>query len=85
VLEENKDQFNYSTSPLYMGGHSGCVKDSRLKIRCADNIRMGLPKIRWGCGLIWLSIGTGSGLYKHDNEPSVYIKCWEVLDQMRQY
>ena len=59
---KKENQFSYSTSPLNMGGPSGCVKDSRLKIRCADNFRMGLPKIGWGCGLIWLSIGTGSGI-----------------------
>jgi hypothetical protein len=30
-------------------------------------------------GLMWLRIGNGGGSCDHDNEPSGYIKCWEVL------
>jgi hypothetical protein len=31
-------------------------------------------------GSIWLRIGTSEGSYERGNEPSVFIKCWEVLE-----
>ena len=55
---KKKVQFIYSSSPLDTGGNSVYEKDSRLKNRCADNIKKGLPKIGFRCGMISFKLGT---------------------------
>jgi hypothetical protein len=35
-------------------------------------------------GLIWIRIGTGrGGSCEHGNDPSVSIKCWKILEELR--
>jgi hypothetical protein len=37
-------------------------------------------------GLIWLRIGISEGgSYEHGNEPLDSIKCWEVLEWLREW
>jgi hypothetical protein len=36
-------------------------------------------------GLIWLRIGTSGGTCEHGIEPSVSVKCWEILEWLHNW
>jgi hypothetical protein len=44
--------------------------------RWGDNIKMYLRETGW-CGMDWIDLAQDRG---HDNEPSGFIKCWEILE-----
>jgi hypothetical protein len=56
----------------------------RLRRRLEDNIKMGLRKIGWG-SVDWIHLAQGwrpmEGSCEHGNEPSGFIKYWEILEQ----
>jgi hypothetical protein len=48
-----------------------------------DNIKMDLREIGWG-GMDWIDLTQDrdpvEGSCEHGNEPSGFIKCWEVIE-----
>jgi hypothetical protein len=53
------------------------------RLRWLDNIKMNLREIGWD-DMDWIYLAQDrdqlAGSYEHGNEPSMCIKCWEVLD-----
>jgi hypothetical protein len=69
-------------SRILTGKPEGKRPLGRPRHRLLGNIKMTfrLDGVVW-TGLIWLRIGTPmQGSCVHGNEPSGYIKCWEVLE-----
>jgi hypothetical protein len=64
--------------------YTGLFTTGRPRRRWVDNIKRDLRKIRWDDGMDWIRSGSGYGPVEsscgHDNEPSGFIKCWEVLE-----
>jgi hypothetical protein len=60
----------------------------RPRRRCVDNIKMYLRQIRWD-RMDWIEVaresGPMGGSSEHGNEPSVPVKCWEVLEWLHNW
>jgi hypothetical protein len=70
---------------MFVGKAEGRRPMVRLRrIISRDNIKICLDKqdLKMWNGFIWLRAGLSDG-YEGGNEPSVYLKCCEFLDRLR--
>jgi hypothetical protein len=57
----------------------------RPTCRWEINIGMDLREIGW-VGIYWIAVAQDrEGCCEHGNEPSGSIKCWEILEQLRNW
>jgi hypothetical protein len=65
---------------ILVGKSEGKRPLGRPKRRWVDNIKMNLREIEWD-GTEWIDLAQDRDQWMaHGNEPSGYIKCWEVLE-----
>jgi hypothetical protein len=66
---------------ILVGKSEGNTALGRPRRKWEDNIKRDLREILWG-SMDWteLRIGTSGGSCEHGNEPSVSIKCWEIVE-----
>jgi hypothetical protein len=67
---------------ILVGKPEGKRPLGRPRRRWVDNIKMELRDIEWDC-MDWIDLAQNRDKWstcEHGNEPSGFIKCWEVLE-----
>jgi hypothetical protein len=69
---------------ILVGKTEGKRPLGRPRCRWVDNFKMDLTEIGSG-GMDWIDLAQDrdQGFCEHDNESSGFIKCWEILEWLR--
>jgi hypothetical protein len=68
---------------VWVGKHQWKRIFERPRLRCEDNIKLGLQEIDWGSRLYWSGSGEVAGFCTHGNEPLGFHKIRGFLGWLR--